>query len=60
MVGGLGVDSESIAGEVESEGRHGTVLPSRRRKVREDVVLCCHQEEGALYLLRASPASVGC
>ena len=28
-------------------------------KMSKDVVLCCRQE-GALYLLRASPASGGC
>ena len=41
MVGGLGVDSESIVGEVESGGRRGTVLPSRRRSFVSSKSLSC-------------------
>ena len=41
-VGGLGVDSESIEGGLQGEGRHGTVFPSRRRSFASSRSLSCN------------------
>ena len=52
MVGGLGVDSEFINGELEGEGRPGTVLPSRRRSFVSSKSLSCKRWLLARFAIR--------
>ena len=42
-VGELGVDSESIEGALQGEGRRGTVFPSRRRSFTSSRSLSCNR-----------------